>query len=162
MEVRRCHVSRKTWRQEVEKDGGTEGERCVNTAVSVKHLRFFISSPLRPSSADSPVGLEGGIMFGELAPGLHGAAPSNEICDRAAPAISNCCHHLFIFPFPSPYVCLQRRPVQVSLTSASRGEDEEEVLSALIVLGPQLIAANPPSCHACSAPQCFILRRDTC
>lgn len=38
-----------------------------------------------------------------------------------SPAISSCCHHLFIFPgsSSSPRVCPQRRLVQVSLTSAS-------------------------------------------
>lgn len=35
-------------------------------------------------------------------------------------AIPNCCHHLFISPFPSrlpPHICLQPRMVQVSLMS---------------------------------------------
>lgn len=81
-----------------------------------------------------------------------------------SPAISSCCHHLFIFPgsSSSPRVCPQRRLVQVSLTSASRGEDEERVLSLLIVLGLELIAPNARSCHACSALQCFTVRGDTC
>lgn len=98
--------------------------------------------------------------------------PSNEICDRAEPRHLQLLSSSLYLPLSlsfqsprsssSPYVCLQRRTVQVSLTSARLSEDEEEVLSVLIVLGPQLIAANTTSCHACSAPQCFILKRDTC
>lgn len=83
-------------------------------------------------------------MFGGLTPPLRGAAPHPmRYVTGLSPAISNCCHRLFIFPFPSgfkrpvhllpPYVCPQRRTVPVSLPSASLGEDEEETLSVLIV-----------------------------
>lgn len=98
--------------------------------------------------------------------------PSNEICDRAEPRHLQLLSSSLYLPLslsfqspvhpPPPYVCPQRRPVQVSLTSASVGEDEEGKLSLLIVLGLQLIAANTTSCHACSAPQCFIMKGDTC
>lgn len=105
-------------------------------------------------------------MFGEIAPHLRGVAPPHPMryVTGPSPAISSCCHHLFIFPgsSSSPRVCPQRRLVQVSLTSASRGEDEERVLSLLIVLGLELIAPNARSCHACSALQCFTVRGDTC
>lgn len=53
-----------------------KGQREVHSmAISVKHLHFFLSSTLLPSPVDLPVGPEGGIMFGEIAPRLHGAAP---------------------------------------------------------------------------------------
>lgn len=49
--------------------------RCISMAVSIKHLHFFLSSSLLPSPVDFPVGPEGGIMLGEIAARLHGAAP---------------------------------------------------------------------------------------
>ncbi len=52
-----------------------EGGRCISMAVSIKHLHFFLPSTLLPSPVDFPVGPEGGIMFGEIAPRLRGAAP---------------------------------------------------------------------------------------
>lgn len=63
--------------------------------------------------------------------------PSNEICDRAEPRHLQLLSSSLYLPLSlsfqsprsssSPYVCPQRRPVQVSLTSASRGEDEGAV-----------------------------------
>lgn len=54
---------------------GVRKRRCISMAVSIKHLHFFLSSTLLPSPVDFPVGPEGGIMFGEIAARLHGAAP---------------------------------------------------------------------------------------
>lgn len=41
-------------------------------------------------------------MFGAITPHLCGSAPVDELCDRADPAISNCCHHVFISLPPPP------------------------------------------------------------
>lgn len=146
----------------------------ISMAVSIKHLHFFLPStplpspPLSTSQSDRREELcsERSHLASTAPP------PSNEICDRAEPRHLQLLSSSLYLPLSlsfsvprsssSPYVCPQRRPVQVSLASASLGEDEEGILSLLIVLGLQLIAANTTSCHACSAPQCFIMKRDTC
>lgn len=144
-----------------------EGERSINTAVSVKHLRFLVSSPL-PRRLSSRTRGRNYVWRARTSPPRRRPRPMRYVTGPSPPSptvviiISSSLPFRPPRPAASPHVCLQRRPVQVSLTSASGGEDEEEVLSALIVLGPRLIATNPPSRHACSAPRCFILRRDTC
>lgn len=139
-----------------------EKRRRISMTVSIKLLHFFLSSP--PLSTPPVDRREE--LCSERSRLTSVASPPHPMryVTGPSPAISSCCHHLFIFPgsSSSPRVCPQRRPVQVSLTSASRGEDEERVLSLLIVLGPELIAPNARSCHACSALQCFTVRGDTC
>lgn len=62
-------------------------------------------------------------MFGEIAPRLHGGAPRPmRYVTGPSPAISNCCHHLFIFAFPSrftpPFILL---PVRLPTATAGPG-----------------------------------------